>query len=46
MVKAACTALERGGFDEVIEMMEDMGLLENRDMFKKYKDDTKKKNYV
>ena len=46
IVKATCTALERGGFDEVIETMEDMGLLENRDMFKKYKDDAKKKNYV
>lgn len=46
LVKVTCTALDRGWLDEVIELMGDMGLLENRDMFKKYKDDAKKKNYV
>ena len=46
LVKVVCTALERGWFDEAIEFMDDMGLLENRDMFKKYQDDAKKKNYV
>lgn len=46
LVKVVCTALERGWFDEVIEMMGDMGFIENRDMFKKYQDDAKNKNYV
>ena len=46
LVKVTCTALDRGWLDEVIELMDDMGLPENRDMFKKYQDDTKKKNYV
>lgn len=46
LVKVTCTALDRGWLDEVIELMDDMGLPENRDMFKKYKDDAKKKSYV
>ena len=46
LVKVVCTALEREGFDEVIELMDDMGLLENHDMFKKYQDDAQKENYV
>ena len=46
LVKVTCTALDRRWLDEVIELMDDMGLPENRDMFKKYQDDAKKKNYV
>lgn len=46
LVKVTCTALDLGGFDEIIERMDDMGWIENRDMFKKYQDDAKKKNYV
>lgn len=46
LVKVTCTALDRGWFEEVIELMDAMGLPENRDMFKKYQDDAKKKNYV
>lgn len=46
LVKVVGTALDRGWFEEVIELMDAMGLPENRDMFKKYQDDAKKKNYV
>ena len=46
LVKVVCTALDRGWFNEVIAMMGDMGLPENHEMFKKYKDGAKKKNYV
>lgn len=46
LVKVVSTALDRGWFEEVIELMDAMGLPENRDMFKKYQDDAKKENYV
>ena len=46
LVKVVCTALDHGWFGEVVAMMGDMGLLENHEMFKQYKDDANKKNYV
>lgn len=46
LVKVVSTALDRGWFEEVIELMDAMGLPENRDRFKKYQDDAKKENYV
>lgn len=46
LVKVVCTALDRGCLDEVIDLMDDTGLIDTHEMFKKYKDDAKKENYV